>query len=102
MMYGQGRRKSPRNTTLILDWVHIIIGILVVAMAVIAFINPEDNMILFPLIFFLTAVLNTVNGIYRYRQSGRNKKKKVLALGLLVIALFLLMMAVISGLSIWR
>ena len=49
----QRKRKSPRNTTLILDWLHIITGILVVAMAVTAFINPEDNMILFPVIFFL-------------------------------------------------
>ena len=63
----QGKRKSPRNTTLILDWLHIITGILVVAMAVTAFINPEDNMILFPVIFFLAAILNSVNGVYRYR-----------------------------------
>ncbi len=102
MIRGQGRRKSPRNTTLILDWLHIIIGVLVVAMAVIAFIDPENNMILFPVIFFLTAVLNTVNGVYRYRQSGRDKKKKALAIGLLTIAVFLLAMTVISGFSIWR
>ncbi len=102
MMYGQGRRKSPRNVTLILDWVHIVIGVLVVVMAVIAFIDPENNMIMFPMIFFLTAVLNIVNGIYRYRQSGRNRKKKFLALGLLAVAAFLLVMTVISGFSIWR
>lgn len=102
MTRGQGRRKSLRNTTLILDWLHIIIGVLVVAMAVIAFIDPENNMILFPMIFFLTAVLNTVNGIYRYRQSGRDKKKKAFALGLLMIAVFLLVMTIISGFSIWR
>lgn len=98
----QGKRKSPRNTTLILDWLHIITGILVVAMAVTAFINPEDNMILFPVIFFLAAILNSVNGVYRYRQSGRNKKKKILAPGLLLVAAFLLTVSVISGISIWR
>ncbi|MCI8887469.1 MAG: hypothetical protein HFG70_05210 [Hungatella sp.] len=103
MRYGQyGKRRSPRNTILMLDWLHIIIGVLVVVMAVIAFIDPEHNMILFPLIFLLAAVLNGVNGIYRYRQSGRDKKKKVLAIGLLLIAVFLLIMTILSGISIWR
>ena len=101
MMYGQGRRKSPRNATLLLDWLHIVVGVLVVVMAVIAFINPENNMVLFPVIFFLAAMLNMVNGIYRYRQSGRNKRKKALALGLMVIAAFLLIITIISGISIW-
>ena len=100
--WQQGRKRSPRNTTLILDWLHIIIGVCVVIMAVIAFINPENNMILFPLIFFLSAVLNIVNGIYKYRQSGRNKKKKILSAGLLLIAAFLLVVTVISAISIWR
>ena len=71
-------------------------------MAVVAFVDPEDNMVLFPIIFFLAAVLNMVNGVYRYRQSGRNKKKKVLALGLILIAVFLLIVTIISGISIWR
>lgn len=102
MRYGQGKRKSPRNTTLILDWLHIITGILVVVMAVITFINPEEHMVLFPVIFFLAAMLNIINGVYRYRQSGRSKKKKVLAIGLLLIAFFLLIITVISGISIWR
>jgi len=85
-----------------LDWVHIIIGILVVLMAVITFINPENNMVLFPLIFFLAAVLNIVNGIYGYSQSGRDKKKKLSAVGLLIIAAFLLAVMAVSALSIWR
>ena len=46
--------------------------------------------------------MNSVNGVYRYRQSGRNKKKKILALGLLLVAAFLLTVSVISGISIWR
>ena len=75
MRYRQARRNSPRNTSLILDWVHIITGALVVIMAVAAFVDPEDNMILFPVIFFLASALNMVNGVYRYQQSGRDKRK---------------------------
>lgn len=55
MIYGQDKKKSPRNAALILDWIHIVIGFLVVLFAVIAFLNPEDNRILFPLIFLLAA-----------------------------------------------
>ena len=100
--YGQDKKKSPRNAALILDWIHIVIGFLVVLFAVIAFLNPEDNRILFPLIFLLAAVLNLVNGVYQYRQSGRDKKKKAGAVIPFVIAGFLLIVTVISAISIWR
>ena len=102
MRYRQARRHSPRNTSLILDWVHIITGALVVIMAVAAFVDPEDNMILFPVIFFLASALNMVNGVYRYQQSGRDKRKKASAMGLIVIAVFLLVVMVVSAFSIWR
>lgn len=102
MRYRQVRRNSPRNVSLILDWVHIIIGVLVLVMAVAAFINPEDNMFLFPVIFFLAAVLNMVSGVYRYQQSGRDKRKKASAMGLIMIAVFLLAVMTISAISIWR
>lgn len=102
MGYGQSKHRSPRNITLIMDWVHIVLGFLIVIMAVIAFLNPEGNMILFPLIFFLAAILNFSNGIHRYRQSGRIKRKKVMGIGQLVLAVFLLAIAVVSAVSIWR
>lgn len=101
MMYGQEKRKSPRNVTLIMDWIHIVLGTLIVVMAIIAFLNPESNQVCFPLIFFLASALNIINGVYRCRQSGREKKKKVLALGQLVIALALLGVTVVSAVSIW-
>ena len=102
MRYRQARRNSPRNVSLILDWVHIIIGALVVIMAVAAFIDPESNRVLFPIIFFLASVLNMVNGVYRYQQSGRDRRKKASAMGLIVIAVFLLVVRVVSAFSIWR
>ena len=102
MKYGYNRRKSPRNSAIFMDWVHIIIGSLIVILAVITFLNPEENRILFPVIFLLAAVLDVLNGAYRYRQSGRNKKKKAAAVGQFVAAGLLLIMTVISAISIWR
>lgn len=101
-MYGQGKKKNPRNTALIMDWIHICIGLLVVILAVFAFLNPEDNRFLFPLIFLLAAVLNVINGIYRFRLSGREKKKKLAAFMQLILAAVLVAVMVISAITIWR
>jgi len=101
-MYGHEKRRSPRNSAIAMDWIHIIIGVLIVVLAVIVFLNPESNRILFPIIFLLAAVLDICNGTYKYRQSGRNKKKKAAAAGQFVVAGLLLVMTVISAISIWR
>lgn len=100
-MYGQDKHRSPRNAGLALDMVHIIVGILIVVLAVISFLNPEGNMLLFPLIFLLAAVLNLINGIYRIHQSGRDKKKKMGGIGLTAVAVLLFILTVISAVSIW-
>ena len=36
-MYGQEKRRNSRSTALFLDWVHIVIGVCVVALAVVIF-----------------------------------------------------------------
>lgn len=101
-MYGQGKKRNPRNAALIMDWIHICIGLLVVVLAVFAFLNPEDNRFLFPIIFLLAAVLNVINGIYRFRLSGREKKKKLAAGMQLILAGVLVAVMVISSITIWR
>ena len=98
----QEKRKKSANIAFALDMLHIVVGILIVIFAVLAFLNPDENRILFPVIFLLAAVLNLVNGVYQYRQSGRDKKKKTGAVVPFVIAGFLLIVTVISAISIWR
>ena len=53
---------AGRQPSRMLDMVHIIIGIVIVVMAVMAFIDPTENMVLFPLIFFAAAILKIVSG----------------------------------------
>ncbi|PNV58970.1 hypothetical protein C0033_26450 [Clostridium sp. chh4-2] len=100
-MYGQEKHRGPRNASLALDMIHIIIGILIVVLAVISFLNPEGNLLLFPLIFLLAASLNMINGIYRIHQSGRDKKKKMSGIGLIVAAILLAILSIASAVSIW-
>ena len=100
-MYGQERRKTPRNTTFLVDMFHILVGIAIVILGVISFLNPEGNMLLFPIIFLLAAVLNMANGIYRVRQNKREKKKKMAGLSLILFGIVLMFLAVVSAVSIW-
>ena len=45
------RRRKVRSESAALDLLHIAVGIAVVLMAVFSFLNPERNMICFPVIF---------------------------------------------------
>lgn len=102
MMYVQDKKRSPRNVAFLLDLLHIVVGILVTVCAVLAFLNPESNQFLFPVIFLLAALLNGVNGWNKLKESGRDKKKKAGGIVQCVIAGTLFLIGVISALSIWR
>ena len=80
---------------------YIVIGAAVVVMAVISFINPEEYMFFFPVIFLLAAILNLVTGKYRYKRSVRNQKKKISSALQMAFGGALAVLAVISAVSIW-
>ena len=100
-MYIQERGRSLRNASMIVDVLHIVVGILIVTLAVISFLNPEDHMFMFPAIFFLAGMLNLINGIYKIRLSGREKKKKAAGIAVLMFGFLLIALTVISAVSIW-
>ena len=43
-MAGNEKRRKVRGTTVALDTMHIVIGIAIVLMAVVSFLNPEEYM----------------------------------------------------------
>ena len=63
-MAENNKRRRVRSESMALDAMHIIIGIAVVVMSVISFLDTERYMFLFPVIFFLAAVLNLATGKY--------------------------------------
>ena len=101
-MAVQDKKRNARNAALVLDLMHIIIGILVVICAALAFLNPEKNQILFPVIFCLAALLNGLNGRYRLLSGTRNKKTIAAGIGPRIAAVFLLAVGIISAISMWR
>ena len=84
-----------------LDTMHIVIGIAVVIMAAFSFVNPEEYMFFFPVIFLLAAFLNLATGKYKMNRSKRDHKKKVAAAIQMVFGGALVILAVISAISIW-
>ena len=94
-MAGQEKKRNPRNAALILDLLHIVIGILVVICAILAFLDPEGNSILFPVIFWLAAVLNGVMG-------GHDRKKQAGGAAQCLLAVILTILGALSAISIWR
>ena len=104
-MQGQGtngRSRSSRNLGYFLDLLHIGLGSIIVILAVLSFLNAENNLVLFPVIFMLAAVLNLVNGWVKIRQSGRDKKKIAGGAGLLLFGVGLVLLSGVSALSIWK
>ncbi|MEY8353695.1 DUF6637 family protein [Lachnospiraceae bacterium 54-53] len=100
-MYIQERGRNIRNASMIVDLIHIVVGILIVVLAVISFLNPEGHMLLFPAIFFLAGSLNLINGLFKIKLSGREKKKKATGMAVLLFGILLLALALVSAVSIW-
>lgn len=49
------KKRNPRSMAMILDMLHIVVGILVVVCVVLAFLDPAKNRILFPAVFWLAS-----------------------------------------------
>jgi uncharacterized membrane protein HdeD (DUF308 family) len=99
-MANQEKKRSFHNDAIMLDMLHIVVGILVVVCAVMAFLNPEKNQFLFPVIFWLAALLNGVSGWHRLKNSGRDKKRKISGASLCGIAFLLIVIGAASAVSI--
>lgn len=101
-MANQDKRRNPRNEALMLDLLHIVVGVLVVICAVLAFLEPEKNQFLFPVIFWLAGLLNGVSGWYKLKNSGRDKKRKLSGAVLCLCAGLLVLVGIASAISIRR
>ena len=76
-MVIQEKKRNGRVSSFVLDTLHVIVGILIVILAVLAFLNPDENRILFPAIFLLAALLNFANGYDRFHNNRGKKKKRL-------------------------
>ena len=91
-MIGRSRGKVPNHK---MDILYGVIALIIFIISVMALGNPDENMVLFPFIFFLAFVLRIFVFIERRMEEGRRKYIQ------LVIALALLILSVVSGISLW-
>ena len=90
-------RQSSRR----LDLFHIVLGLALLVMAVLAFVDPNTNMVLFPLIFFTAAAIKLVSQGYLIYLLEKEKKKVTKAAVGLIPGLLMLIIGIISAVSIW-
>lgn len=95
------RGRGERHAGIFLDGVHLILGIAIVILAVLSFMNPEGNLMLFPLVFVLAALLNAVSGIFELKTWGHNKKRLRGGILQMALATGLGALGVLSAISIW-
>ena len=100
-MVIQKKKRSGRVSSFVLDTLHVIVGILIVILAVLAFLNPDENRILFPAIFLLAALLNFANGYDRFHNNRGKKKKRFAGAALMTAGVGLFLLCVVSALTIW-
>lgn len=101
-MAVQNKRRNLRGEAMMLDLLHIVVGILAVVCEVLAFLDPERYQILFPVIFWMAGLLNGVSGWYKLKNSGRNKKRKMNGIFLCALAGFLVLIGIASAITIRR
>ena len=91
-MIGRSRGKVQNHK---MDILYGVIALIIFIMSVMALSNPDENMVPFPFIFFFAFILRLFVFIERRMEEGKRKYIQ------LVIALALLTLSVVSGISLW-
>lgn len=84
-----------------LDGVHIVLGLAVVVLAILAVTNPGKYRGFFPVIFLLAAVINGFTARFEYRMYPRDRKKMISAILYGVTGVMMLALFIVSAVSIW-
>lgn len=101
-MRSNHRNKNPRSGQLLVDVIHILICILIVILAVLAFLNPAEHTMVYPVIFFLAAVLNVIEAAGKLKRDNRGKKQLAAGVSFSFVAAVLLVLTAVSAVSVWR
>ncbi|HJC46681.1 MAG TPA: TMEM134 family protein [Candidatus Lachnoclostridium pullistercoris] len=96
------KKRGPKNGAMVLDVLHVALGLMIVILGVLTFLNPENHMLFFPVIFFLGGVLNLADGFYTRRLAVRGRKNRRAGWVTLLVGALLVGVSVLSALSIWR
>lgn len=79
----------------------IILGVILVVMAVMAFLNPTENMVLFPLIFFVAAAMRFCNAIYSLINAEHEKKWRSGGMRDMILGILILLLGIVAAVAVW-
>jgi putative membrane protein len=74
-MVNLKKKKKSGNLDFVMDILHMIIGVVIVILSVIAFLSPEEHLLFFPVIFVLAAVIHFMLWFRKYTEAEGIKKK---------------------------
>lgn len=101
-MHGNRRNRNPRSGQLLVDVVHILICVLIVILAVLTFLDPAGHTMVYPVIFFLAAVLNGIEAAGKLKRNNRGKKQLAAGISFSFMTAVLLVLTAVSAVSVWR
>ena len=103
-MYVNRTKKNPYTKQTVFDVLSAVVGLAVIAVGIVSFIDLEKNAWLFPVVFLLASIFQCLLGIPRMMggYSRTSKRRKATGVGLFVLAGILLMLGVVSALCLWR
>ena len=81
------RRNNLRQHGMLIDFINIILCILIIASAIFLALNVEKHMIIFPLIFLLSAIMNGCLGVKKYKMDEYSACIILFFVALLLLAL---------------
>lgn len=94
-------KNGSRGDDFSLMLVNIILGVILVVMAFMAFLNPEENMVLFPLIFFAAAAMRFSNAVYGFLTTNHEKKWKSGGIRDMILGIIILVIGIVSAVGVW-
>ena len=101
-MYINRKNKNPRRFPIFVDVFHIVVCIAIVVLAVLLFLNPEENEIFFPVIFFLAMLLNAVTAVVKWKTESARGGHMAPAIFFGIVTVLLFILTIVGAMSVWR
>ncbi|WP_276979395.1 DUF6637 family protein [Johnsonella ignava] len=89
------KKNKSKDIDFIMDILHIVAGVLIVILSVIAFLSPEEHLLFFPAIFSLAGVMHFMLWFRKYREA-QGIKKRILSFVYFVLGIFYTGIAVVE------
>jgi len=91
------KKPNSARSIVFMDGLHLILGITIVIMSIVCFMNPEEYEILFTMIFLLASVLNLSNGVYKIKNADNKRSLKLSGALEFLFGMVLFILAIISA-----